>query len=117
MKSSIRLRIEELESRAMPSGTLLSGHILPVSGGAFLPPGIVRAVNNPDEIPSPVKVSRDGTLAFLPPGIVRAMGDPDQFPPPVQVSRDGTLAFLPPGIAHAIGDPDEAPSPITVSLG
>jgi hypothetical protein len=106
MKRRVSLAVEQLEARNTPSPVSSAGAFLPpgVIKGFNPQP-------DPPGLPPPVQV-RDGSVAFLPPGIDRAIGNPDEAPPPVQVSRDGSVAFLPPGIDRAIGNPDEAPPPV-----
>jgi hypothetical protein len=94
MWKSCVMSVEELESRDVASGT-------PLSGGAFLPPGVVVAYGTGVYVPPPAQVARDGSLAFLPPGLkLVAYPDHNNAPPPVEVGRDGTVVFLPPGAAH-----------------
>jgi hypothetical protein len=97
MKSPTALHIEDLETRDTPA---------PLTGGAFLPPGIIHIVQDP-HLPAPVQVSRDGAVTFLPPGLVRGVSDP-HLPAPVAEAEDGTLIFLPPGVIRGF-DPQPDP--------
>jgi hypothetical protein len=92
-------RVEVLESRATPGGVAFSG-------GAFLPPGLIRGYYDPNEAPPPVQVARDGAITFLPPGVIRGYDDPNEAPPPIQVARDGAITFLPPGVIRGVEDPN-----------
>ena len=63
------LSIEWLELRAATSG-------LPSTAGLFLLPGVIRAIEDPNERPialPPVQVARDGSIAALPPGVIRSV--------------------------------------------
>jgi hypothetical protein len=75
MRNRVSMHVEKLESRATPSVTS-------ATSGVLLPPGVVRAIGDPNQAPPPppVQVGAGGGLVFLPPGVVRAIGDTDLAP-------------------------------------
>jgi hypothetical protein len=101
MKSRVTLCVEQLESRDTPT---------PLVGGAFLPPGIAHAVQDP-HVPPPVQVTRGDSVSFMPPGLLRGGGDP-HLPASVNVSEAGAVVFLPPGVINGFDPQPDPPSAV-----
>jgi hypothetical protein len=104
MKRRVRLSVEQLEARNMPSGVSATS--------ALLPPGVIRGFNpqpDPPGVPPAAQVSRLGTAAsavFVPPGVVNGGWSPDGMPT-VQVGRAGSTGFQLPGVTRFIAESNE----------
>ena len=83
MKRRVRLSVDQVEARTLPSPV--------TSAGVFLPPGITRFLAESSEAPPPVQVSPEGTVGFQPPGVIKGFNpqpDPPGLPAPF-ISANG----------------------------
>jgi len=101
MKRRVRLSVDQVEARTLPSPV--------TSAGVFLPPGVTRFFGESSEAPPPVQVGRDGSVTFMPPGMTRFFGESSEAPPPIQVSPEGTVGFQPPGVIKGFNPQPDPP--------
>src|SRR5262249_21880352 len=98
MKRHVKLSVEQLQERNMPSGVSAAGAILQSETG--------RPIEE-DRVPLASLVHRDASVGFVTAGSVRFIAESNEAPPTVLLSQGQAIGFLRPGATRYFGESND----------